>query len=400
MNKGFEKNIDSDNENNFLKFPDGFLWGAASASYQVEGGIENNDWAKAARETGKVPPAGSACDHYNRYEQDFDIAKSLGQNCQRISIEWSRIEPQEGEFDQNEIQHYRKVLQVMNERGLKPFVTLWHFTLPVWFSDKGGFEQKEAPEIFARYCAFVTEQLGDLCNNFTTMNEPLVVAGIGYHRGMWPPFKKSKLVTHRVINNLIKSHNLAYKKIKERNSELDIDFVKHNINFVSNWNPINKIISKVADYVWNHRFIKKTIKNTDSIGLNYYTSRFFGVKNDVPKNDMGWPLNPEGLEQVLVDLKKYKKPVYITEAGIADSKDQYRSDYIKGLVKSVHRAIEKGVDVRAFMYWSILDNFEWVEGFWPRFGLVEIDYETKKRTIRQSAYTYKDICENNGLKLK
>ena len=394
--------MSSENKEEFLKFPEGFLWGAASASYQVEGGINNNDWAKAARETGKVPPADISCDHYNKYEQDFDIAKSLGQNCQRISIEWSRIEPAEGRFDQNEIQHYRKVLQSLRDRGLKPFVTLWHFTLPTWFSDNGGFERKDAPEIFAKYCSFVTSQLGDLCDNFSTMNEPLVVSGIGYHRGKWPPFKKSKLKTIKVVKNLIKSHNLAYKEIKKENPRLEVGVVKHNINYVSNWNPINKIISSVVDYFWNYYFLKKTLENTDAIGINYYTSRFFGVKNDVPKNDMGWPLNPEGLEKVLIDLKKYNKPIYITEAGIADEKDQYRADYIRGLVKSTHGAIQSGVDIRGFMYWSILDNFEWAEGFWPRFGLVEIDYDSpeKKRTIRQSAFVYKDICESNGLKIK
>ena len=391
--------MNGSNEKHFLKFPDGFLWGAASASYQVEGGIDNNDWAVAG-EQGKVPVAGRSADHYHMYESDFDIAKSLGQNCQRISIEWSRIEPEQGNFNQDEIDHYRRVIQALNARGLKPFVTLWHFTLPTWFSDKGGFEQKDAPEIFSRYCEFVVSQLDDLCQNFTTMNEPLVVAGIGYNRGMWPPFKKSVLKTHKVINNLIKAHNLSYQKIKEKNKKLDINFVKHNISFVSDWKPWNKIICLVADFIWNHRFIKNTINNTDSIGINYYTSRFFGVENNVPKNDMGWPLNPEGLKQVLVDLKKYNKPIYITEAGLADEKDQYRADYIKGLVTSVHGAIQESVDVRGFMYWSIMDNFEWAEGFWPRFGLVEINYETLERKIRPSAFTYKTICEKNGLEIK
>jgi beta-glucosidase len=388
--------------NKFLKFPEGFLWGAASASYQVEGGIYNNDWAKAAIDTGKVPPADSACDHYNKYEQDFDIAKSLGQNCQRISIEWSRIEPEDGIFNQDEIAHYRKVLQSMNDRGLKSFVTLWHFTIPAWFSEEGGFEQKDAPEKFARYCNFVVGQLNDLCQNFSTINEPLVITGIGYHRGEWPPFKKSKIKAFKVVNQLIRSHNLAYKEIKRENENINVGIVKHNICFVSNWNPWNKIKAAFADYACNCYFLNRTMKNSDSIGINYYTCRFFGVKNDVPKSDMGWPLNPEGLAKVLVGVKKYNKPVYVTEAGIADEKDQYRSEYIKGLVKSVHEAIESGVDVRGFMYWSILDNFEWAEGFWPRFGLVEIDYKSpdKTRTIRKSAYTYKTVCENNGLKIE
>lgn len=383
----------------FLKFPDGFLWGAATASYQVEGGIYNNDWARAGKE-GKVPEAGESSDHYHLFEKDFDLAKELGHNCQRISIEWSRIEPKEGEFDHNEIDHYRKVLKAMNDRGLKPFVTLWHFTLPIWLSDKGGILHENFPEIFARYCEFVTTQLDDLCQDFATINEPLVVSGIGYRRGKWPPFKKSIFLANKAINNLAKAHNLAYKKIKIKNPNLDISVVKHNINFVSNRMPWNKVARCFSDYFWNHRFLKKTIKNVDSIGLNYYTSRFFGIKNDVPKNDMGWGLNPEGLYNVLFDLKKYNKPIYITEAGLADEKDQYREEYIKGLVKSMHRAIENGVDLRGYMYWSLIDNFEWAEGFWPRFGLIEIDYKTKERKVRKSAYSYKKICEDNGLTVK
>jgi len=167
-------------------FPEGFYWGAATASYQVEGFNENNDWAKAAKE-GRVPPAGRLADHYHRYEEDFDIAKDLGHNAHRFSIEWGRIEPQEGVFDQEEIEHYRKVLKALHKRKITPFVTLWHFTLPLWFSESGGFERKDAPEVFARYCAFVAKELGDQCDHFSTMNEPNVFGSNGYLRGSWPP---------------------------------------------------------------------------------------------------------------------------------------------------------------------------------------------------------------------
>jgi beta-glucosidase len=173
------------------KFPDGFYWGAATASYQVEGGIENNDWAKSARE-GRVPVCGIACDHYNRYEEDFDLAKSLGHTAHRLSIEWARIEPEEGKFDEEAIEHYRKVLKALRARGLKPFVTIWHFTLPLWFSESGGFERKDSPQIFARYAAYAVSKLGDLCEHFSTMNEPNVYASQGWINGEWPPFKISK----------------------------------------------------------------------------------------------------------------------------------------------------------------------------------------------------------------
>ena len=220
------------------QFPAGFFWGAATASYQVEGGIENCDWAQAARE-GKVPPCGAACDHYRRYNEDFDIAKSLGHNAHRFSVEWARIEPEEGKFNEAEIEHYREVLRALRARNLEPFITLWHFTLPLWFSETGGFERKDAPEIFARYCAFVVDCFGDLCTRYSTINEPVVYAGLGWLKGNWPPFKQFKMVGKheltysgdrtlsrphvsfgvlftyfKVINNLAKAHNKAYEAIK------------------------------------------------------------------------------------------------------------------------------------------------------------------------------------------
>ena len=215
-----------------MLFPKGFLWGAASASYQVEGGIENNDWAQAARE-GKVPVCGKATDHYNRYEADFDIAKSLGHNAHRLSIEWSRIEPEESRFNEDEIEHYRKVLRSLRSRGLEPFVTLWHFTLPLWFSNKGGFQNPNAPEIFARYCEYVISKLGNEANFWMTINEPLVWASIGYVAGKWPPFKKNIFSFHFVTNKLINAHKLAYHKIKKINPNLSVGIAKHNIFFDS-----------------------------------------------------------------------------------------------------------------------------------------------------------------------
>lgn len=221
-----------------LKFPENFYWGAATASYQVEGGIYNNDWAEAAQQ-GRVPSAGIACDHYNRYESDFDLAKQLGHNGHRISIEWSRIEPEEGKFNLEEIEHYKKVLKALHARDIKPFVTIWHFTLPIWFSNMGAFENKKSPEIFARYAKFIVSQLSDYCVNWATMNEPMVYAWSGYLIKDWPPFKTSPLTFYKVVNNLIKSHNLAYKKIKELDVPLDISFVKNNVYYSSDKKPWN-----------------------------------------------------------------------------------------------------------------------------------------------------------------
>ncbi len=403
------------------RFPSGFKWGAATASYQVEGGIENNDWAEAARE-GKVPPCGRACEHYERYEEDFDIAKSLGHNCHRLSIEWARIEPVEGRFDEREIEHYRKVLLALRARGLEPFITIWHFTLPLWFSRSGGFEREDAPRIFARYCAYVTGKLEDLCVHFSTMNEPMVFVSNGWARGTWPPFKKwpgieyaSITTSGRTINpqsklgfgniiryvsvmhRLVRAHNAAYDAIKKMCPDAEVGIVKQVILYQANANPINWILAWVMNRFWTYYFMSRVIAKCDVVGLNYYLHKKFGDRRVYDKTDMDWDVFPEGICTALMMLKRYKKPVYVSEAGVADAEDRIRAGYIRSTVKCIHFAIENGVDVRGYMYWSLLDNYEWASGFGPRFGLVEIDYSTQERRIRESAYVYKGICEGNAL---
>lgn len=382
---------------NKLEFPEGFYWGAATASYQVEGGIYNCDWAKAA-ERGKVPKAGESSDHYNRYEEDFDIAESLGHNASRISIEWARIEPEEGKFDEEEVEHYRSVLKAMKARGLEPFVTLWHFTLPLWFSERGGFLRKDSPEIFARYCEYVTGKLKNECSHWATINEPVVYASNGWIRGIWPPFKHAKLFTFlKVTNILAKAHNLAYERIKKVTLSSEVGIVKDNIYFHANRNPWNKIRAAFMNWFWNRHFLNKMFMHCDTIGLNYYFHSKFGDTAEYEKTDMGWDIFPEGIYHTLKELSWYGLPVFIAEAGIADAKDDRRAMYIKDELRYVHKAIEDGVDVRGFLYWSLLDNFEWAQGYDKRFGLVEIDYETKGRKVRDSAYEYKKICEANAL---
>lgn len=387
-------------EKRSLKFPDGFYWGAASASYQVEGSIYNNDWAKAG-EAGKVPKADNRIDHYNKYEEDFSLAKDLGHNCSRLSIEWSRIEPAEGHFDQSEIDHYRKVLEYMRSIGLKPFVTFWHFTQPTWFSDMGGFENKKSVYIFTRYCMRVLDDLNDVCDNWATINEPNVWASNGYQRGNWPPFKKNPFKYFKVLRNLVKAHKSVFIKSQIKYGDrIDVGIVKDNIQFTSDKNLFNILIAKVADSHWNHYFLNKVRNHTDFIGLNYYFHQHFGKGKEYPKSDMGWNIDPEGIYHVLMDLKRYQKPVYITEAGIADKEDKYRAEYIKGMVKWTYKAIEEGVMVKGFMYWSLLDNFEWALGYDKEFGLIHIDPVTKERIVRSSAYVYKDICVSNTLTIK
>lgn len=400
-------------------FPKNFYWGAATASYQVEGGIENNDWAKAANE-GRVPFCGLACDHKRLYEEDFDLAKELGHTAHRFSVEWSRIEPEEGKYDEEAVDYYRRVLLALRKRNLEPFVTIWHFTLPLWFSESGGFERSDSPKIFARYAAYVVSRLDDLCNHFSTMNEPNVFGSNGWLRGTWPPFKRFSFtdmvsITNsgrqseaksskglipvflyfRVMKNLAIAHNLAYTEIKRISPKTEVSVVKHVIVFAATANPINQLKAWIANYFWTYRFMNRIEDFCDSIGLNYYFYTKFGDKSKWRKTDMDWNFAPEHIYDALMMLNRYKKPLFVSEAGLADASDEGRAEYIKKQVKGTYKAIAAGADVRGHLYWSLLDNYEWALGFEKRFGLVEINYETLERKVRPSAYVYKEICKKN-----
>lgn len=403
------------------KFPEDFYWGAATAAYQVEGGIENTDWAKAAVD-GRVPVCGRACDHYHRYEEDFDLARELGHTAHRFSVEWARIEPASGQFDREAIRHYRAVLEALRARNITPYLTLWHFTLPLWFSQSGGFERSDAPEIFARYAAFVAKELGDLCGHMSTMNEPNVFGSNGWLRGTWPPFKRFALtdlvsITNsgrqyearaskglqpvflyfRVMDNLAKAHNAAYLAIKKVAPQVEVSLVKHVIVFAANWNPFNKLKAALANYYWTDRFMKKIVNHCDSVGLNYYFYTQFGDTRQWRKTDMDWNFAPEHIYDALMMLNKYNKPLFVSEGGLADAHDSGRAEYITRQVAGVWQAIAQGADVRGHLYWSLLDNYEWALGFEKRFGLIAVNYETLKRTIRPSAYVYKKIITDNGI---
>ncbi len=396
-----------------MKFPKNFYWGAATASYQVEGGIENCDWAKAARE-GRVPPCGRACDHYHRFEADFDLAKELGHTAHRFSVEWARIEPEEGTFNKEAIEHYREVLRTLQARNLKPFVTIWHFTQPLWFSESGGFERKDSPEIFARYAVFVASELGDLCDHFSTMNEPNVFATQGWINGEWPPFKVSKkpwqrsytgkvikkrskaltlLNYFKVVKNLSRAHILAYKRIKNIQPNAKVGFVKHIHVYLIPKGFVNKFHAVLSNFFQNHRFTRRVYRYTDEIGVNFYQASQYGIELTNRKTDMGWNYTPERIYEALALMSRYNKPLYVSEAGIADDDDSDRAEYITKQVEGVERALKEGIDVHGHMYWSLMDNYEWALGFEKKFGLIEIDYETLERKIRPSAWVYKELIE-------
>ncbi len=411
------------------KFPKGFLWGAGTAAHQVEGGNVNNwsEWetrnakrlAKEALSMKKVSwhaadkkqeekdaemfesknyISGRACEHYQRFEEDFDIAKSLNHNAYRFSIEWSRIEPKEGKIDEKEIEHYRQVLLALKKRGIEPFVVLYHWTLPVWFAEKGGWLNPKAPYYFDRFVKIISENLFDLVDFWITLNEPNIYGGCSFLLGIHPPQNKNVFKYFKVLNNLAKAHKLAYRSLHLIDLDCQVGISKNNVYFEGG------LLAKLAHYFWNKYFLNKIKEKQDFIGFNYYYRNRvkwlrFGQNENKEVSDMGWEIYPKGIYCVLKDLERYGKPIYITENGLADAKDKKREKFIKEHLFWIHKAIKSGVDVRGYLHWSLFDNFEWNKGLWPKFGLVDVDYKTMKRRVRRSARVYAEICGRNELEM-
>lgn len=397
------------------KFPDDFLWGVATAAHQVEGGNVNSDWWRWEQIPGKISDgsvSGLACDHYHRYAQDLDLAAGLKNNVHRLSIEWCRIEPKEGEWSDPEIAHYRKVLEAVRARGMKVMLTIWHFSLPAWFADKGGWEHPHAVKLYVRYVRKVAMELGELVDWWNTMNEPNVYVSQCYLSGGWPPQKKGAFRSQIVAFTLARAHREAYRALKGLYPETPVG-VAQNVLSIEAYRPHSLkdyVGARIIDWWWNHLFYSITKGTHDFLGLNYYfhyrlkrfgwppTAFFAEVRRERrDTSDVGWELNPQGIFRVLKDFESYKLPIIITENGLPSSNDDRRKRYLVAVIKEVWHAIESGVDVRGYFFWSLLDNWEWEKGFAAKFGLVEVDFDTQARTPRGSYSVYKAICEANGI---
>jgi len=386
------------------KFPKGFLWGSATSAHQVEGNNTLNDWYRW-EEAGKIKNgerSGLACDHYNHFREDIDLLVSLSQNAYRFSIEWSRIEPRPGEINRAELEHYRKVLEYLRARGVKSFVTLHHFTSPLWFDWEGAM----SVEYFARFSELIAKELGHLVDFWCTVNEPNILAKHGYLEGDFPPGRRDVGSFFRVLNNLIHGHNASYNAIHSVLPHALVGMAKDNTYYIEAPGRLDRLVTLLNHEIRNRYFLDRT--KFDFIGLNYYGSKklrfdcaspqsFYAskVKLGLPTTDMGWEIVPWGLSHVISDLCGFGKPIYITENGIADAGDSKRKEFIKQHLKVIHQAISVGTDIRGYFYWSLLDNFEWGFGFGPRFGLVAVDYSTGERRVRDSAGWYAEVCRNN-----
>lgn len=411
---------------------DDFLWGTATASYQVEGGNTNNDWWEWEK-SGKIKTGDSAliaCNHYNLYKEDFQLIKFLSNNAYRFSVEWSRIEPRRGEFNEKEILHYVDMLRELKRLNIEPVLTLHHFTIPTWFRDMGGFFNEDSPKIFANYVRHVVPYFSDYVKYWITINEPMVLSSLGYFLGMWPPGDKDFGKTVKVSRNLILCHMEANKAIKENKSDAQVSVAQHILIFEpdNKWNPFDSSIAKFNNFMLNYAFLDALTKgripypfskgkfysdlenSIDYIGLNYYTRVFVKftpkglfkeAERNMPKNDFNQYIYPEGIERVIVNLaNRYGLRIMVTENGIADREDKWRSEYILKTVESMKNAVKRGANIFGYMFWSLMDNFEWNEGYSMKFGLFEVDFKTQERKPRKSAYTYKEVVTKykNGLK--
>ena len=402
------------------QFPKDFLWGAATSAYQVEGNNTNADWWQWEKDTGKAN-SGLACRHYELFEQDFDLARSLHHNAHRLSIEWSRIEPEEGKFSQEELRHYNNVLFSLRSRNIEPLVTLHHFTNPLWFSRTGGWTDKRSVTRFARYCDFVVRGLAKHVRYWITINEPTIYVSHAYLFGAWPPQERSLLKAKTVENNLVSAHIKIYRQIHAIYKEQALPVPR--VGIAQHMQAIvpctQSLKNRFAAYLRNKRynlgFLDAIMRHTtmDFAGVNYYSRQLVDLKkwgfsnimmdvcqknhHPLKKNSLGWDIYPEGLYTVLCDLKQYNLPVIITENGICTADDNQRWEYLYTHLQNIHRAIEKGIQVTGYLYWSLMDNFEWDKGFSPRFGLIDIDYTTYTRTIRESARKFSQVCKTGTL---
>ncbi len=405
-------------------FPSDFLFGAATASHQVEGGNVASDWwqweRSRSRETElkrrKLDPSefisGEACDHWRRFEEDFAWAKHFGHNAHRFSIEWAKCEPTEGKFDEAAFSHYAAVLAALRQRGIEPVVTLWHFTLPQWFAKRGGWE---APDAINRFERFVSRAVHDFAGQvrwWVTINEPTAYAWKAYAKGEWPPQVRSSVRSQTVLARLLEAHRKAYEIIKFVDPVSSVG-IAHHITVIEPARPrslFDDLAARAARAVAVSRPIAATLATSDFIGVNYYSRRRvrfsptrpadWFIKTEPPvfaTSDMGWEIYPEGLLRVLRELGRHLKPIFITENGIADATDTYRARFIAEHLRRVKQALDEAIDVRGYLHWSLLDNFEWADGFGPRFGLIEVNYENQRRTPRPSAEVYAEICRTGKL---
>ena len=421
-----------------LAFPEGFQWGVATAAYQNEGGNDGNDFWDWEQTPGRVTDgttSGLACDWWRSAEQDFDRAAALHCKTLRLSVEWSRLEPEPDRFDAEAFERYREMLKALSERGIEPTVTLHHFTNPRWLAETGGWADARSVMRFWRFARRVVAELGDLCRRWYTINEPNVYAVFAYLAGTWTPGRQDFLATLQVMRHLARAHAAAYHAIKRARPDSEVGLVQHLAAFEpARRGFAHRQVARLRSTLFNHRLLDAVIEGRfrfplglgkrrddlagsyDFLGVNYYGrhwlrfdlrawSKMFAAEVPAPAAD-AWPppwrdreIHPDGLRHFLVDLhRRTRRPLYVTENGFAEAGDERRPGFLLTHLAAVHRALEAGADVRGYYHWTLVDCYEWVEGWTTPFGLIELDPETQDRRQRRSAELYAEIAAANAIR--
>ena len=434
------------------KFPQGFMVGASTAAHQVEGNNVHSDyWLQENVEHSQfVEPSGEAVDHYHRYEEDIRLMAEAGLNAYRFSIEWARIEPKQGEFDENEIEHYRKVIACCKENGVEPVVTLHHFTSPAWVISRGGWENEEVVDWFANYVQYVVKHLGSELRYICTINEANmrlqlaaimkkymgqmaggqqeeknapkegdVQVGLNLDQsmntmmlGMMECAKAFGLQDPRGIHTFVsmctpegdilvmKAHQAARKVIKELYPDIKVGLTLslHDMQPATGGED-------AAHKEWEEEFSHYLpyIAEDDFLGVQSYTRQCFDEKGnkytpeDVELTQMGYEFYPQAIANVVRAVaKEFKGDLIVTENGIATADDSRRQEYIKEATAGLQACITDGIPLKGYLHWSLMDNFEWSSGYAERFGLAYVDYNTQERILKDSAYWYRDVISGNG----
>lgn len=395
-----------------ISFPEDFLWGSATAGHQIEGDNIHSQWWEKEQAGETEEKSGKACNHYELYKEDVDLIDSLGHRGYRMSIEWSRIEPQEGAWEDGALAHYIDLLERLRSRGIKPFVTLHHFTHPLWFERLGAFGKRENLRYFERFLQHTVPRIASYVEGWNVINE--------FNLGTDPdqgPFKLNMVRAHGLGHHIIKqyskapvstAHAFVHWFPRRRHDDLD-NRMTALVDFMTNEFFFHAIRTGELVYPYRDAEYDPDIKGTmDFWAVNYYTRHMVDARNAAFQGDrfihktlrmIRKPFfleefYPEGLISNLERLKDL--PVTITENGCSCDDDRFRIVYLLLHLSALREAMDRGVDVRGYFHWSLMDNYEW-GSFVPRFGLVHVDFDTFERTPKTSAFLYRDIINRNGV---
>lgn len=412
-----------------MTFPSDFLWGTATSAYQVEGHNTNNDWWHWEQQKGTIlegHKSAAASNWWENAEVDFDTAAEMGTNAHRLSLEWSRIEPEPSVFDSNALERYRQLLEALHERGIEPMVTLHHFSNPLWLVEKGDFTSDLVVDYFRRYVARVVEALGDLVPKWITVNEPVNYVFNRYLEGAFPaPREKGWPAASRALRHLLRCHAAAYDTVKTTYPDALVGVAKNLVVFDPrpDGNPLDRWWADQISWLYNDWWmqamsdgrlrwplgrgqIKDLAGSFDFTGINYYTRFYARFPRLYERN---WPddavvsdgnygeVYPYGLFRVIKHMRRYDRPIFITENGVPDAADRLRPGFLLAHLREVWRAVSFNWRIMGYYHWSLVDNFEWERGWTQRFGLISLEPESQQRTLRDSGRLYGEICRSGSI---